>query len=103
MQAKRDTPRRGQENVPIQANAVIASNTAPAIANPLRHPLHFACGTALRAAGGLYGMRAPASPASQAARALSISAPEALAGKPHDAQEAADASFGFSQAKQRQR
>lgn len=39
----------------------------------------------------------------QAARALAISVPEALAGKPHEEQEVANGSFGSSHAKQRQR
>jgi hypothetical protein len=73
------------------------------MAKPFRQPLHFACGSAIDSAGGLYGLRAGEPPVRQAARALAISAPEALAGKPHDEQKVANGSFGSSQAKQRQR
>ena len=95
--------KRGQENDPIQAYPPIASNAAPAIATPFRQPLHFACDSAINSEEGLYGLRAEEPWVRQAARALTISAPEALAGKPHDAQEVANGSFGSSQAKQRQR
>jgi hypothetical protein len=103
MQAKRESARRGQESDPVQPYALIASNAAPVIARPIRQPLHFACAPAIDAVGALYGMRAPESPTRQADRALAISAPEALAGNPHHAQEVANGSFGFSQIKQRQR
>jgi hypothetical protein len=103
MQAKRDSVKRCQENDPIQANPPIANKTRPAIADPFRQPLHFACDSALESEKGLYGLRAAEPPERQAARALAISAPEALAGKPHDEQEVANGSFGASQAKQRQR
>lgn len=103
MQAKRESAKRGQETNPIQAYAPIASNAAPAIARPFRQPLHFARDCAIDFEGGLYGVRAGEPPVRQAARALAISAPEALAGKPHDEQEVANGSFGSLQAKQRQR
>lgn len=98
MQAKRESARRGQENDPIQADPPIASNARPAIADPFRQPLHFTRNSATDSGARLYGL-----PERQAARALAISAPEALAGKPHDEQEVANGSFGASQAKQRQR
>jgi hypothetical protein len=103
MPAKSETAKRGQESNPIQAYPLIASNAAPAIARPFRQPLHLACNSAIDSEGELYGLRAGEPSVRQAARALAISAPEALAGKPHDEQEVANGSFGSSQAKQRQR
>jgi hypothetical protein len=102
MPAKSETAKRGQDNDSIEAYPLIASNATPPIARPIRQLLHFACDFAIESVGGLYGLRAGA-PSRQAARALTISAPEALAGKPHDEQELANGSFGSSQAKQRQR
>jgi hypothetical protein len=103
MQAKRESARRGQESGPAQPYAPIASNAAPAIARPVRQPLHFACDRAIDGVEALYGMRTPESPARQADRALAISAPVGLAGNPQDAQKVANGSFGSTQTKQRQR
>lgn len=103
IQAKRESEKRGQENDPIPAYTPIASNAAPAIAAPFRQALHFACDSAIDSEGELYSLRAGEPSVRQAARALAISAPEALAEKPHDEQEVANGSFGSSQAKQRQR
>jgi len=103
MPAKSEIAKRGQESNPNQAYPLIASNAAPAIARPFCQPLHFARDSAIDSEGELYGLRAGEPSVRQAARALAISAPEALAGKPHDEQEVANGSFGSSQAKQRQR
>jgi hypothetical protein len=101
--AKSESAKRGQENDPIQASPLIASNAAPATARPFLQPLHFGCGFAADCKEALYCLTAAEPPERQANRALSISAPDALAGKPQDEQRIAKGSFGPSQAKQRQR
>lgn len=53
MQANRESAKRDQVSVSIQAYPPIASNAAPAMARPFRQPLHFACDFAIDSEGGL--------------------------------------------------
>lgn len=103
MKARRESAKRGHVHVPIQAYPLIASSAAPAVAKPFRQPPHFDRDSPVDATGAPNGLREEESSTPRPARALAISAPEALAGKPHDEQTVANGSFGLSQAKQRQR